>query len=104
MVDIAAVRDIFEKWGGSMVILLNKTKVNLSEIQDKFPGLSSRHIFAFDRDYKILKQIEKLKGHELNGNLPVIVVSDVKGNLIYFSEGYKIGVGEQIAKTITWMK
>jgi hypothetical protein len=36
--------------------------------------------------------------------LPVIVISDAKGNLIYFSEGYKIGVGEQLAKEIQKLK
>jgi transglutaminase-like putative cysteine protease len=100
IVDIAAIRDIFEKWGGNMVILLNKSNVNLSEIPDKFRGLPSQSIFAYDKNDTVLKQIGKLKGHELSGNLPVIVASDSTGNLIYFSEGYKIGAGEQIAKEI----
>jgi len=101
MLDIAAVRDIFEKWGGSMIFLVDRSKINSSEIQNKFAGLPSQYIYASDRNNEILKKIEKLKGHELSGNLPVIIVLDREGNLFYFSEGYKIGVGEQIAKEIT---
>jgi transglutaminase-like putative cysteine protease len=104
IVDITSVREIFERWGGSMVFLSDKNKTSSQINPDKFKGLPSQLIYASDKNNKILEQIEKLKGHELSRNLPVIVVSDPKGNLIYFSEGYKIGVGEQIAKEISRIK
>lgn len=34
-------------------------------------------------------------------SLPLIVVSDSKGNILYMSEGYTIGIGEQILKAAT---
>lgn len=104
MIDIATVRDIFERWGGNIIFILDYAKYNSSEILSNFKGLPSQSKYVSDKENKILKQIEKQKGHELAGNLPVIVVSDQQGNLVYFSEGYKIGVGEQIAKEITRLK
>jgi hypothetical protein len=104
MVDIASVREIFERWAGSMVFFMDKNNISSQINPDKFKGLPTQLIYTFDENNKILKQVEKLKGHELSGNLPVIIVSDARGNLIYFSEGYRIGVGEQIAKEISRIK
>ncbi|HEX7410745.1 MAG TPA: transglutaminase domain-containing protein, partial [Bacteroidales bacterium] len=104
MIDIPAVRGVFEHWGGSVIFLLDKNKVGRSFRPENFPGLPAQAIYVYDNNNMLLDRIEKLKGHKLTGNLPVIVVSDVLGNLVYFSEGYKIGVGEQLAKEIGRLK
>ena len=54
----------------------------------------------FASDKTLLPEIENLRKYKCGGNLPVIVITDAGGNLLYFSEGYKIGIGEQIAKAI----
>ncbi|MGD0756089.1 MAG: hypothetical protein ABR927_13630 [Bacteroidales bacterium] len=33
-------------------------------------------------------------------NLPVVVMSDKDGNVLFISTGYRIGIGEQILKYI----
>jgi hypothetical protein len=104
LVDIASVRNYFEYWGGDIIFLLDKTKTNSSVFPANFKDLPTNCIFAFDEENVVIKQIENLKGHELSENLPVIIVTDMDGNLFYFSEGYKIGVGEQIAKEIKRLK
>ena len=104
MIDIAATGNTFERWGGRLIFLLDKTKVNSSLNLTNYKGLPTQHIYAFDQNNEIIGQIEKLKGHALSGNLPLIIVSDSHGNLVYFSEGYKIGAGEQLAKEISRMK
>ena len=83
---------------------MKKIKVNSSLNLTNYKGLPTQHIYAFDQNNEIIGQIEKLKGHALSGNLPLIIVSDSHGNLVYFSEGYKIGAGEQLAKEISRMK
>jgi len=98
MADIPAVKDLVEKWGGGVIFLLAGEKVSPSFKPSLFKNLPGQSVFASDK--MLLPEIEQLRKHKCGGNLPVIVITDGSGNLIYFSEGYKIGIGEQIAKAI----
>ncbi len=104
MADIPAVKSILEKWNGGLVFLLQKEKLSSSFNPDNFKNLPSQKFYAFDTGDKFISEISKLKGHDLLKNLPVIIITDTKGNLVYFSEGYKIGVGEQLAKEVNRLK
>jgi hypothetical protein len=104
MADIPAVKSLIENWGGGMVFLLAGNKVSSSFKPANFPNLPGLIKFAFDKDSRLLDQIDKLRKTSNGSNLPVIVIADKKGNLIYYSEGYKIGIGEQIAKVISTLK
>lgn len=100
MADIPAVKDIIEKWGGGLVFLFGNEKISAAFKPSNFPNLPSQSKFAHDTEGKLLGEIEKLRKNKCSNNLPVIVITDSRGNLIYYSEGYKIGIGEQIAKAI----
>ena len=104
MADIPAVASLLEKWNGGLVFLLQKESLSKSFNPDNFRNLPSQHSYAYDNNGKFIKEISKLKGHNLHNNIPVIVISDAKGNLLYFSEGYKIGIGEQLAKEVSRLK
>jgi len=104
MADIPAVKDIIEKWGGGMVFLFANDKVSASFKTENFPNLPSQSKFAYDKGAKMLTEIGRLRNRKSGDNLPVIVITDKNGNLVYYSEGYKIGIGEQIAKAIAPLK
>jgi len=100
MADIPAIKEILEKWNGSVLFLLANDKVSASFKPGNFHNLPAQSKFMYDRQGKLLNEIGKLRCRNGGDNLPVIVVSDISGNLIFYSEGYKIGIGEQIAKSI----
>lgn len=102
MADIPAVKDLIGKWGGGVVILLPDDKASPSFKPENFKNLPAQRIFAFDK--ALMLEIEKLRQRNCRNNLPLIVIADADGNLIYYSEGYKIGIGEQIAKAIAPLK
>ncbi len=104
MADIPAVKELIEKWGGGITFLFASEKVSHSFKTDNFKNLPSQSKFAYDKGAKLLTEVSRLKKHNCSENLPVIVITDKKGNLLYFSEGYKIGIGEQIAKVIAPLK
>ncbi|MEI6062764.1 MAG: transglutaminase domain-containing protein, partial [Bacteroidota bacterium] len=104
MADIPAVKALVEKWGGGLTFLFPSENVSASFKTTNFPNLPSQTIFAFDKNAKLLTQIGSLRKKNSAGNLPLIVILDKNGNLIYYSEGYKIGIGEQIAKVIATLK
>lgn len=98
MADIPAVKELIEKWGGGVLFLLAGDKVSPSFKPSLLKNLPMQSEFASDKT--LLPEIENLRKYKCGGNLPVIVITDAGGNLLYFSEGYKIGIGEQIAKAI----
>jgi predicted SpoU family rRNA methylase len=104
MADIPAVKDIIEKWGGNIVFLFANDKVSASFIPTNFKDLPAQSKFAYDKGAKLLTEIVRLRTRNSREYLPVIVISDKNGNLVYYSEGYKIGIGEQIAKALTPLK
>ncbi|MFZ4549821.1 MAG: hypothetical protein ACOYN4_20400, partial [Bacteroidales bacterium] len=104
MADIPAVKSLIENWGGGMVFLFADTKLSSSFKPANFPNLPGQSKFAFDKDSRILGQIDKLRKTSNGSSFPVIAIADKNGNLIYYSEGYKIGIGEQIAKVIAKLK
>ncbi|NVO19405.1 MAG: transglutaminase domain-containing protein [Bacteroidetes bacterium] len=104
LADLPAVASLLQKWNGELIFILNKATLSSSFNPSDISRLSFPHSFCFDASGKFLKDISKIKGYELMNNLPVVVVSDPKGNLLYVSEGYKIGIGEQLAKVIARMK
>jgi hypothetical protein len=104
LADIPAVKDIIEKWDGGMVFLFANDKVSAAFKPAKFPGLPTQTIFAYDKGTKLLAEISRLRNRNSSSNLPVIVISDKNGKLLYYSEGYKIGIGEQIAKVLAPLK
>jgi len=67
---------------------------------ENFKNLPSKSQFAYDKGAKLLTEIGRLRKRNCNEKMPVVVITDKNGNLVYFSEGYKISIGEQIAKAI----
>ncbi|MBK7174341.1 MAG: transglutaminase domain-containing protein [Bacteroidales bacterium] len=104
MADIPAVKTLLEKWNGGLVFLLQKERISQSFNPGLFPNLPAQSQFAFDEQSKLLNELSRLKKHKLENNFPVIIISDAKGNLVYFSEGYKIGIGEQLAKEVSHLQ
>jgi hypothetical protein len=104
MADIPAVKDLVEKWGGGLLFLLSSDKVSTSFKPANFTTLPSQSLFATDKNARLLSEIGRLRNGSKSDNLPVIVITDKNGNLVYYSEGYKIGIGEQIAKVITLLR
>ncbi len=100
MADLQPVKNLFDKWGGTVLFILQPGKANAVFNPGLYPDLPSRCIFVVDNNGKFLKQIETLKNKTIADDLPVIVSGDKDGNLFYFSKGYKIGVGEQLVKSL----
>ncbi|MEI6060441.1 MAG: transglutaminase-like domain-containing protein [Bacteroidota bacterium] len=104
LADLPAVKELLEKWGGGVELLFANDIVSASFKPSNFPNLPAQSKFAYDKGNKTLAEIERLRNRKCSDNLPVIVIMDKNGNLIYYSEGYKIGIGEQIAKAIAPLK
>lgn len=97
--DIAALNKDFEQWGRSMVFLFtDEQKMNGFNPAD-FPGLPNTITYGVDVDGSILNMIKE--SNELtNMTLPVFAIGDTFNRAVFISQGYTIGLGEQLMKVI----
>lgn len=97
--DIAALKSDLEKWGRKMVLLFPNEdqcrKFTLSE----FPELPSNVIYGIDTDGIYQQIVENMKLKHKN-SLPVFIIADTFNRVVFVSQGYTIGLGEQLMKTI----
>lgn len=97
--DIAALKTDFEEWGRGMVLLFPNEQQLKSFNSSDFPPLPSNITFGVDKDNTIQKMIAE--NMELsNDNLPIFVIADTFNRIVFISQGYTIGLGEQLMKTI----
>lgn len=97
--DIAALKDDFEKWGRGMILLFPNEQQLKNFNPDEFPGLPDNITFGTDINNEIQKMIrENMKLS--NDTLPVFIIADTFNRVVFISQGYTIGLGEPLMKTI----
>ena len=97
--DIAALRKDLEEWGRGMVLLFpNELQADNFKPTD-CPGLPSTISYGIDVDNKIQQSIEEAM--KLNtSSLPIFIIADTFNRVVFVSQGYTIGLGEQIMKVV----
>lgn len=97
--DIAAMSKELEMWGQKMVLLFPDQQKAKKFNEKEFPGLPSTITYGFDVDNQIQKEI--VQAMKLNSSiLPVFIIADTFNRVVFVSQGYTIGLGEQLLKTI----
>jgi len=98
--DLERLKEPFEKWGGGLILILGQApEVGLKKNVDS-ETLAQQTIIALDdREILLAKALNVLK-KPVSVRLPVFVGLNPKGEVIYFSEGYNIGVGDRILEAV----
>ena len=97
--DIAAMKDDLEKWGRKVVLLFPDEATAGKFRPEEFPGLPSTIIYGVDTD-GISRQIVENMKLEQKSALPVFIIADTFNRVVFVSQGYTIGLGEQLMKVI----
>jgi len=96
--DLPLVKRELDELGCQLIFLSDPSALSASYEPEQFKGLPEKSLFAFDRDFEILRS---LRGESASPvQLPYAIYCDPDGNIYYMSEGYRIGIGEQILRTI----
>lgn len=98
--DIVPFNKQFENWDRKMIMLFkNSTDLNRFD-KGEFPPLPKNMVYGVDVNEKITNMLVKnLKIHNSH-NLPIVVIADTFGRVVYFSQGYSTGQGEQLINVI----
>ncbi len=98
--DISAVKEQFEKWGQKMVLLFtSRDQYNKYMQRDEFKSLPATVRYGIDQDGKILSQIRREMKLDAT-TLPVFIIADTFNRVVFVSQGYTIGLGEQMMNVI----
>ena len=82
---------------GTRFLFLSETKNAGVFNHEIIKGLPANTSFGIDNNLVLLKNSLKLN-LPTETDLPVVLVSDKDGNIVFISTGYRIGIGEQILK------
>ena len=95
--DIAQVKKELEQLYVPIVLLF-KDKENLGRFNIKeLPELPSTSHIGTDVDNKITNEIIEAM-HLTNPTMPVFIIADTFNRVVFISQGYTIGLGEQLYK------
>ena len=98
--DIAALKGEFEKWGRKIVLLFPSEEQYKKFRPSEFPGLPSTITYGIDIDNSIQKQIAESMKLPNQTILPMFIIADTFNRVVFVSQGYTIGLGEQLMKVI----
>ena len=108
--DLAAAREKLEAWGRPIVLLcssdaaMHRLQVEMSE--GRYGTLPSTIVLGLDADGSVQKGIEQGMKVGPAGKagaptrLPLVILADSFNRVFFLSEGYTIGLGEQLAATV----
>ena len=97
--DIAKLGKDLENWGRKMVLLFpNEDSYKRYHVED-FPGLPNTVIYGFDT-HGAAEQIAGEVKLRNKSSLPIFIITDTFNRVVFVSQGYTIGLGEQLMRTI----
>ena len=103
MADLEQLREPIEKWGGGLAMLVRDLPKGEAKHLDKIRDMAQQAQLLLDSNGQLLSQtLDDIKRRH-TGQFPVIIGVSKTGEVIYYSEGYRIGVGEQVLRAIRRM-
>ena len=100
MRDIAKMNNELDKWGSPMVLLFENEAEAQKYRQENFGTLPQNIIYGIDIDGSIRKQIAHEMKLQNEDQLPMFILADTFNRVLFCSQGYTIGLGEQFTKVI----
>ena len=94
--DIEKMKEAFEAWGRPVVLLFESEADAAKFNHDEFPGLPSTVQFALDKDGSVRKQIAREMKLMNEKQMPMFIITDTFNRVVFVSQGYTIGLGEQM--------
>lgn len=98
--DIVKEKDKLEKWGRPFVLLFESKEEAAKFNAADYGQLPKNTIFGIDEGGKIKKQLVNNMKLPTDRLLPIFIIGDTFNRVVFQSQGYTIGLGEQLTKVI----
>lgn len=101
--DLNKQREVLNQWGRPIVLMLRDgSQMGAFNIED-YPELPTTVNFGYDDNGKTASMLGSMLKIKDISRLPIVVVADSFGRVIYVSTGYNISFGEQLATIIEYL-
>ena len=94
--DIEKEKEAFEKWGRPLILLFESEADAKKFNKEEFANLPSTVKFAIDKDGTVRKQTAHNMKMQSDTQLPMFIIADTFNRVVFSSQGYTIGLGEQM--------
>jgi transglutaminase-like putative cysteine protease len=98
--DIAAFAGEFEAWNRSMIFLFSQEQDWKNFDPKEFGTLPATVTYGVDAEHRIADMLVSAMQLPDARTLPIFVIADTFGRVVFVSQGYTIGLGEQMLQTI----
>ena len=96
--DISRAAEELEEWGRPLLIIF-ATEDDCRKFRAQDFNLPSTVHFGIDTDGKMRRMIASEMKLDKNGRLPLVILADTFNRVVFFSQGYNIGLGDSLVKT-----
>lgn len=98
--DLPKQQQALEEWGGGILLVTPDDKHNPNFNASAFKNLPKQMTWAIDCNRTLLKAVAEALQINFEDNFPLTIYLSTNGGILYYSVGYRIGIGEDILKTI----
>ncbi|MDR3061840.1 MAG: transglutaminase-like domain-containing protein [Dysgonamonadaceae bacterium] len=98
--DFPALQQEFDAWNGGIVFMTPDDKLSVAFDASAFKGLPKQTVWTVDSGRTLLKSVSNTLQLNFQDNFPLTLYLSKNGGVLFFSEGYRIGTGENIIKTV----
>lgn len=103
MEEVQALSAHFAGWSGLLAVVAARDSLPASFNPDSYDRLPDSARILYDEEDQLRKRILKSIVKETAG-LPLVLACRPGGQIIFYSEGYRIGTGEQLARMMPWLR
>ncbi len=101
MEDIQLVKSGFEQWDGQILFVVAKDKLSKGFNPSFYKNIPKISTYGYDPTGDVTDAIDLMCGENPGPQYPQVSIINANGEIIFYSEGYSIGMGETILKNLS---
>ena len=101
MEDLKAVKGALDSWGGNVLFLVADKKLNNGFNPSGYGKLPEKSVFGHDSGGAVASAVSTVCSISGEPQWPLLVILNNKGEIIWQSEGYNIGLGDKLLKQLS---
>lgn len=105
--DIIACKEQIEQWGGKLMLMFRDEAERARFRLSDYPELPANVVFGSDLNDTMLNELCQnlhLSDQPRQATLPIFILTDTFNRVVWYRQGYTIGMGEQLLKALEQTK
>ncbi|HNW49016.1 MAG TPA: hypothetical protein PKK88_04755, partial [Bacteroidales bacterium] len=90
----------FDKWGGKFLFVVPENNLRQDFNSQNYNKLPATTQFVTKNGSILMDAMLKSTNQSFRDNYPLIYIVNNKGEIIFYSEGYRIGIGDLLSKSL----